>query len=59
MIQPQKKEESNYENITAKTVRPFALRDKFGYLLGDFWRQSIFYLGKFLFNGLLHRYLTY
>jgi glycoside/pentoside/hexuronide:cation symporter, GPH family len=54
MIQAQKKEESSYENLTGKTVRPFGLRDKFGYLLGDFG-GSLFFI---LVNSYLMVYYT-
>ena len=42
-----------------KTVRPFGMRDKFGYLFGDFGNDFFFMLVHFIFNGFLYRYFPY
>ena len=43
------------ENKNEKTVRPFGIRDKFGYLFGDFGNDFFFVLGKRFLNGFLYR----
>ena len=38
-----------------KTVRPFGMRDKFGYLFGDFGNDFFFILVSVFLNGILYR----
>ena len=45
----------NLENKNEKTVRPFGIRDKFGYLFGDFGNDFFFVLVSALLNGILYR----
>ena len=44
MSQPMMKETGS----NVKTVRPFGMRDKFGYLFGDFGNDFFFILGHFI-----------
>ena len=50
MSQPIMKETGSND----KTVRPFGMRDKFGYLFGDFGNDFFFMLVTVLLNGILY-----
>ena len=43
------------EDKHEKTVRPFGMRDKFGYLFGDFGNDFFFILVSAFLNGFLYR----
>ena len=55
MGQPMMKE----TGLNGKTVRPFGMRDKFGYLFGDFGNDFFFILVSAFLMVLLYRCFSY
>ena len=43
--------------LNDKTIRPFGMRDKLGYLFGDFGNDFFFILSRGILNGILYRYI--
>ena len=55
MAQPKKSQHAT----ETEQIRPFGMRDKIGYLFGDFGNDFFFILVACFFNGILHRCLRF